>query len=91
MTGANGTQRSPAGAAIAPNSWHHFAMVAGGGKITLFLDGEQYAALNGTVPALNAPASLGGDASGRAGFNGELDELELSKIARPAGLSNWRP
>ena len=86
VTGANGTQRSPAGAAIAPNSWHHFAMVAGGGKITLFLDGEQYAALNGTVPALNAPASLGGDASGRAGFNGELDELELSKIARPAGF-----
>ena len=86
VTGANGTQRSPAGAAIAPNSWHHFAMVAGGGKITLFLDGEQYAALNGTVPALNTPVSLGGDASGRAGFKGELDELELSKVARPAGF-----
>src|SRR5260370_6177108 len=86
VTGANGTQRSPAGAAISPNSWHHFAMVAGGGKITLFLDGEQYAALNGTVSALNSPALLGGDASGRAGFNGELDELELSKVARPAGF-----
>jgi biopolymer transport protein ExbB len=86
VTGANGTQRSPAGAAISPNSWHHFAMVAGGGKITLFLDGEQYAALNGTVPALNTPALLGGDASGRAGFTGELDELELAKVARPAGF-----
>jgi biopolymer transport protein ExbB len=38
------------------------------------------------VPALNSPASLGGDGSGRAGFTGELDELELSKVAQPAGF-----
>ena len=89
VTGGSGTQRSQAGAAIAPNSWHHFAVVAGGGKITLFLDGDQYGVVNVPLPALNGPASIGGEISGTssgAGFNGELDELELSRVARPAGF-----
>jgi biopolymer transport protein ExbB len=88
VTGAGGPQRSAAGAAIVPSSWHHLAVVAADGKIALYLDGQPYATLNAAVPALNSPESLGGDASssGRAGFTGELDELGLAKVARPVGF-----
>jgi len=90
VTRADGLQRSPPGAAIAPNIWRHLAMVADGPRITLFLDGEQYAVLNVPLPALNTAASIGRpqtDVSpGGTGLNGGLDELELSKVARPAGF-----
>ena len=56
----------------------------------MFLDGEQYAALNAPLPALNTVAAIGrasADASpAGTGLNGGLDELELSKVARPAGF-----
>ena len=81
----NGT-RSPAGAPIALNSWHHLAVVASGAQVTLYLDGVSYATLSAALPALNVPSLLGGDSSGGAGFTGELDELEIAKVARPAGF-----
>jgi len=84
----NGT-RSPAGAPIAVNSWHHIAVVADGGKITLYLDGAAYGSLSASLPALTGPARVGGDApeanAGNTAFTGELDELEISKVARTAG------
>jgi biopolymer transport protein ExbB len=132
----NGTvQRSAAGAPVAPNGWHHLALSATPGLVTLYLDGASYATLNATLPALNSTALLGGDsappaaslppadtssassasppgadaqaaaggaqapagdaqipASAQApagpaytGFAGDLDELEIAKVARSAG------
>ncbi|MEI6862380.1 MAG: DUF2341 domain-containing protein [Verrucomicrobiota bacterium] len=78
----NGT-RSPAGAAVAPASWHHLAVVASGGQLALLLDGEPYATLNAALPALSTAAQLGAATNG---FVGEVDELEISKVARPAGF-----
>jgi biopolymer transport protein ExbB len=89
VTDASGTQRSKAGAPMAVNSWRHLAVVADGSKLTLYLDGESYTTLNASLPALNSPAVIGGDGSGAAaggGFTGEMDELEISKVARPAGF-----
>jgi biopolymer transport protein ExbB len=95
VTSAKGTQRNSAGAPIAAGSWHHFAVVATSAtasaattsSITLYLDGEAYATVNNPLPALNGPALIGGDASaGDVGFSGEMDELEISKVARPAGF-----
>lgn len=82
--------RSPAGAPVAVNSWHHIAVVADGGKITLYLDGAPYASLNAALPTLNNPMRVGGDApdatGNNAAFIGEFDELEISKVARPPGF-----
>jgi biopolymer transport protein ExbB len=145
VTNAGTTQRSVAAAAVPVNSWHHLAVVAAGGKMTLYLDGSVYGALDASLPALNSIALLGGDtptaspgvsppvtapasappapsadaasqtpaadsgaASGAgaavpaaadaatpapaaaptamAGFAGDVDELQISKIARPAGF-----
>ena len=82
--------RSGAGAAVAPNSWHHLAVVASGEKITLYLDGDQYTVLQAPLPALDGPMVLGGDGAGGAMntggfFNGEIDELKISKVARSVG------
>ncbi len=83
VAGTAGPQRSPGGAPLVATSWHHLAVVASGPQITVFLDGEPYAALNAALPAMTVAAQLGAAAGG---FVGELDELEISKVARPAGF-----
>jgi biopolymer transport protein ExbB len=89
VSGPGGLVRSAPGAPLAVNTWRHLAVVAAPGKISLFLDGEPYGApLSANLPALNSDAILGGDAPGsaRPGFVGDVDELEISKIARPDGF-----
>ena len=85
----NGNRSAP-GAAVTANSWHHVAVVADGPKITLYLDGAPYATLAASLPALNSAARIGADApeatAGFGAFVGEIDELEISKIARSPGL-----
>lgn len=84
---AVGTQRGVAGTPLAVGTWHHLAVVAEPGRITLYVDGESSATLAATVPALNTIALLGGDtAAGEVSAKGELDELQISRVARPAGL-----
>jgi biopolymer transport protein ExbB len=130
VTNAAAAQRSSAGAPIAPGGWHHLAVVASNGQVTLTLDGNPYAAVAAALPALNTVALIGGDTSAApiaqaapsaasqspaapaadgggmaapaadnaaaapapvavpamAGFAGDIDELQISKIARPAGF-----
>ena len=81
----NGT-RTQGAPPLAPNSWHHLAVTAAGSTITLYADGQSAATLSAALPASTAALSLGGDANGGTGFAGEIDELEISKAARPAGF-----
>ena len=81
--------RSSAGPAVAPNSWHHLAVVASPGRITVYLDGDVYGSANASLPAIGSAAVIGGDGSAvnaGTGFVGEMDELEMAKVARPAGF-----
>jgi biopolymer transport protein ExbB len=89
VIGAGGTQRSTPGGPVTVNTWHHLAVVAAPGKISLFLDGEPYGApLAASLPALNTDIVIGADAAGspRPGFVGDLDEMQISKVARPDGF-----
>jgi biopolymer transport protein ExbB len=98
VTNEGVSQRSPAGAPIAANAWRHLAVVANAGTVTVYLDGNAYASLTAPLPTLNTGASIGGEAANLAqpdaessapvatGFAGELDELQISKVARPAGF-----
>jgi len=85
----NGT-RSQGSAPIQAKTWHHLAVVADGGKVTLYIDGTASATLSASVPALSSPALIGGDSpdatAGNAAFVGEMDELEISNIARSPGI-----
>ena len=83
---SNGT-RTAGAPPMAPNSWHHLAVTVTGSTITLYIDGQSAATFNAALPASTAPLSIGGDPNGGGGgFSGEMDELEISKAARPAGL-----
>jgi biopolymer transport protein ExbB len=125
VTNAGTVQRSGAGAAVAPGSWHHLAVVATNGQVSLVLDGAPYASVAASLPALNTSALIGGDtpassaspvapvapsaapqsdpaaaapADGAteaapvaavvpamASFVGDIDELQIAKIARTPG------
>jgi biopolymer transport protein ExbB len=83
--------RTGAGAPVAANSWHHLAVVVDGTATTLYLDGVSYASVGSPLPGLNTVALIGGDSptdstATTTGFAGEMDELEISKVARPAGF-----
>ncbi|MCE0521634.1 MAG: DUF2341 domain-containing protein [Methylacidiphilales bacterium] len=85
----NGT-RSQGATALQAKTWHHLAVAADGGKITLFVDGTAAATLGASIPALSSASTIGGDAAdanaGTTPFAGEMDELEISKVARPVGV-----
>ncbi len=89
MSYQGGAVRSSAGAPVAPNSWHHLAVVASVGRVTLYLDGESYGSVSNSLPAIAGSSVIGGDGAGvtsGTGFVGEMDELEISRVDRPAGF-----
>lgn len=127
VTNAGTAQRSGAGAPVQPGGWHHLAVVANNGQVTLSLDGNPYASVAASLPALNTAALVGGDTSApsavptpapaqptdggtvapgsdataapgpdataaaasipaMAGFIGDIDELQIAKVAMPAGF-----
>jgi biopolymer transport protein ExbB len=74
-------QRTAAVTPMSPGSWRHLAVIASPTTISLYLDGENVASLNAAVPAMNSALQIGG-----GNFNGELDELEMSRVARSPGF-----
>ena len=89
--------RATAGAALGVATRAHFALVAAGGQVVLYIDGREAARLDAALPAFNSDILIGGDAvsegAGDApavvaanGFVGMIDELRISKVARPLAL-----
>jgi biopolymer transport protein ExbB len=74
-------QRSAATTPVAVGTWRHLAVVGSATTITFYLDGESVASLNAAIPAMNTAMQLGGE-----NFAGEVDELEISKVARSPGF-----
>jgi biopolymer transport protein ExbB len=61
-------------------------VVCEGSRTTLFVNGDRAAVVGAGMPAMNTPLMLGGDnAPGAIGFLGEMDELQIHKLARPPG------
>ncbi|UVL96911.1 DUF2341 domain-containing protein [Pseudomonas siliginis] len=81
-------QRAAATQALAPGQWQHFALTAEGSKVTLYINGREGAALAQAMPAFNSVMAIGADLQEGAfqPFTGAIDELRLSKVARPAAL-----
>lgn len=81
-------QRAAATQALAPAQWQHVALTAEGSKVTLYINGRENAALAQAMPAFNSVMAIGADLQEGAfqPFAGAIDELRLSKVARPAAL-----
>src|SRR5262249_52165795 len=59
VSGPGGRHRVLASVAIAAQSWHHLAVTAGT-NVSLYLDGASVGSGEGSLPALNGIALLGG-------------------------------
>ncbi len=75
--------RSPLGEALPSGSWKHLAVVAEASATTLFVDGREVAKLESGLPAFAGESVLGADADGANGAVGEIDEVQISRTARP--------
>ncbi|WP_085611749.1 MULTISPECIES: DUF2341 domain-containing protein [unclassified Pseudomonas] len=81
-------QRAVATQPLNPGQWQHVALTAEGAKVTLYINGREGATLAQAMPAFNSVMAIGADLSPSAfqPFVGAIDELRLSKVARPAPL-----
>ncbi|WP_428334839.1 DUF2341 domain-containing protein [Novosphingobium sp.] len=70
--------------ALKQGDWSQVAFVSDGKVTHLYVNGAEQGTGAGALSAIAGPATLGG-AAGQP-FNGELDEVRLSKTARPAGM-----
>lgn len=71
-------------AAIKQADWSHIAFTADDKGFHLYVNGVEQGAGAGSMPAIDGPTNIGGDPS--QPFTGELDEVRLSKTARPAPM-----
>ncbi|WP_323161423.1 DUF2341 domain-containing protein [Pseudomonas fluorescens] len=81
-------QRAVATQPLNPGQWQHVALTAEGAKVTLYINGREGAALAQAMPAFNSVMAIGADLHDGPfqPFVGAIDELRLSKVARPAPL-----
>lgn len=70
-------------AALTPGQWQHLGLIAAD-RLTLYLDGREAAAVTARIDDLGGDIHLGTAAEGKRGFRGELDEVALASVARPA-------
>ncbi|RIJ13475.1 MotA/TolQ/ExbB proton channel family protein [Pseudomonas sp. 91RF] len=81
-------QRAVATQPLNPGQWQHVALTAEGSKVTLYINGREGATLAQAMPAFNSVMAIGADLHEGPfqPFVGAIDELRLSKVARPAPL-----
>lgn len=81
-------QRAVATQPLNPGQWQHVALTAEGAKVTLFINGREGATLALAMPAFNSVMAMGADLQEGPfqPFVGAIDELRLSKVARPVPL-----
>jgi len=77
------TQETPHTSDLTLGIWHHLAMM-GGARVTIYVDGRETATLDAATPALAGDITLGTSPAGSNSFSGELDEVQVSNIARSA-------
>lgn len=96
INGQKSAGAAGSGEPVAPEAWHHLAVVSSGGTTEVYLDGQPYSSVAAGLPALKSGAVIGGGtatsgtAAGSAGFIGEVDELAISNVARSEGYVGFQ-
>jgi biopolymer transport protein ExbB len=65
------------------SQWHHVALAAGAGKLTLYVDGVAAGSAPVTLEELGGNFTIGAS-SGARFLTGDVDEVEVSKVVRSA-------
>jgi len=79
---------TPKTASLAAGLWYHLAVTMEPDKqITLYVNGVEAASakFKGPVPSPSSDIVIAGSEKGHNPFHGDLDEVQLSNFARPAG------
>ena len=73
---------------LTPKAWHHLVVVADAEKKTgvLYVDGKEVStvSLAGALPSPAADFAIGAALTGKNAFVGDLDEVQLANVVRPA-------
>jgi biopolymer transport protein ExbB len=72
------------GGDLSAGSWHHLAVTAAAGQITLFVDGVAAGNVPAQLVEIGGTLTVGGSSHGTNYLGGEIDEVEVSKVGRPA-------
>jgi biopolymer transport protein ExbB len=92
VDGAKMTARAALGAApvtvsqsadLTLGQWHHVALSAGGGKLTLYVDGVASSSAPVALEEVGGNFTIGA-LNGSKFLTGDIDEVEVSKVARSA-------
>jgi biopolymer transport protein ExbB len=81
LDGAPATVTAPGDLAL--SAWHHVAVTAGSGKLTLYLDGVAAGSAPVTLSEVGGTFTIGA-VNGARFLSGDLDEVEVSKVVRSA-------
>ena len=73
-----------AGEGVTTEEWHHVALTIGAGKLTLWIDGVEAGTQPTTLGDVGGSLTVGGSANGASFLTGDLDELQVANVARPA-------
>lgn len=79
-----GAAKTQATTPVKPGEWTHLGVVADGETIKIYVNGVEAGAASVALPSIDGAIAIGG-ADGRP-YNGDLDEVRLSKAARPAAM-----
>lgn len=69
---------------LTTGDWHHLALTVGGGQLALYVDGSQTGQAPVQAADIAGTLTIGGSGDGNSYFTGDMDELEVSDIARSA-------
>ncbi len=84
-----GKSVTPRSNGLTADAWQHLAVTAEPGKkLIVYINGVEAASAALAAGALPSPAAelgIGAALDGKSGFNGDLDEVEISSLPRAAG------
>jgi biopolymer transport protein ExbB len=69
---------------LTTGEWHHLAIRIGDGRLTLLVDGGDAGHANVDAQEIGGTLTIGGSAAGDSFYTGEMDELQVSNVARSA-------
>jgi biopolymer transport protein ExbB len=69
---------------LSNGEWHHLALTAGAGQLTLYVDGAAAGQASVVLKEISGTLTIGSSSSNSYPLTGEVDEVSVSKVARGA-------